>query len=253
MSLKHSLLYLMINFKNTLLLGHRGARGEALENTLLGFQHIGRLKNHGLAGVELDVQLSADGHLVVFHDEDLARMCGQQSRIAQLTLAEIRRHLQLGHPIITLASIAQTLHEFSVIELEIKTHERTDYTALIQALARDLIDTPLIHLPLVLTSFDTELHVRLQRHQQLKRLPRGLLIRTAEALANATNTALQLGCVQLGVHYPLLSRAIIAHSHRYNLPMSAWTVNDIDAIQQLIDWQVDVIITDFPSQVLGRQ
>jgi len=34
------------------------------------------------------------------------------------------------------------------------------------------------------------------------------------------------------------------------LPVSAWTVNDISAIKQLIEWQVDVIITDIPSQLL---
>ncbi len=83
-------------------------------------------------------------------------------------------------------------------------------------------------------------------------MPRGLLIRTSDALAKATYTALQLGCVQLGIHYPLLTQAIIKHSHRYGLPVSAWTVNDIDTIEQLIKWETDVIITDFPSHLLLR-
>ena len=56
----------MINFKNTLLLGHRGARGEALENTLAGFKLAQNLQSAGLIGVEFDVQLSADGHLLSF-------------------------------------------------------------------------------------------------------------------------------------------------------------------------------------------
>ena len=245
----------MINFKNTLLLGHRGARGEAVENTVAGFKLAQNLQTSGLAGVEFDVQLTADGHLMVFHDDNLQRMCAQQSRIDQLSLAEIERYSQLdnkqsGHKITPLAHIAPALEGFSYIELEIKTHERTDYRKLINALMIELIDSPLANLPIVLTSFDVELHAGLQRNKTLQHIPRGLLIRTPETLITASNTALQLGCVQLGIHYPLLNQAVIAHCHRYNLPISAWTVNDSNTIEQLIAWQVDVIITDYPTYLL---
>ena len=241
---------MMMNFKNTLLLGHRGARGEALENTLAGFELAQNLQTAGLAGVEFDVQLSADGHLVVFHDDNLQRLCAQQSRIDQLSLAEIQRYVQSGHKITPLAHIAPTLEGFTYIELEIKTHERTDYRKLIRALMTDLIDSPLVSLPIVLTSFDVELHAGLQRNQLLQHMPRGLLIRTPETLLTATNTALQLGCVQLGIHYPLLNSAVIDQCHRYDLPVSAWTVNDGDTMENLIAWQVDAIITDYPTYFL---
>ena len=240
----------MINLRDTQLLGHRGARGEALENTFAGFEHSQNLKSKGLAGVEFDVQLNADGHLIVFHDDNLERMCGQQSRLDQLCLNEVQCRLQFGQPIMTLASIVPLLAGFKVIELEIKTHDRTNYAVLIDALAREVINTPIASLPVVLTSFDTELHIRLQRHRSLSRMPRGLLIRTPETLATATNTALQLGCIQLGIHYPLLSQSVIERSHRYDLPVSAWTVNDIAIIDQLIQWKTDVIITDFPTPLL---
>lgn len=243
----------MINLERTLLLGHRGARGEAVENTFTGFQYAQRLKARGLTGIEFDVQLSADGHLVVFHDDDLARMCGQQARIDQLSIVEIQRHRQFDQQIVTLASIASALHGFTYIELEIKTHGRTDYAKLIRALVHDLVNSPFASLPIVLTSFDVELHARLKCSKLLHHIPRGLLIRTPETLMVATNTAMTLGCKQLGVHYPLLSESFIKHSHRYGLPVSAWTVNDIDSIKQLIKWQTDVIITDFPSQLLLNQ
>ena len=240
----------MINFENTLLLGHRGARGEALENTFSGFEYAQRLNIQGLAGVEFDVQLSADGHLIVFHDDTLQRMCGQQARVDQLNLTELQRHSQFGHQIMTLGQVAPLLTGFTDIELEIKTHDRTDYTKLVKALTRNLIDSPLAKLPIVLTSFDVELHAHVQRSTLLKHIPRGLLIREPKLLKQAPNTALQLDCVQLGIHYPLISRAVIENSHRYGLPVSAWTVNDIDTIKQLIAWQADVIITDYPSHLL---
>ena len=240
----------MIDFKNTLLLGHRGARGEALENTFSGFKYAQKLQPSGVAGVEFDVQFSRDGQLIVFHDDNRQRMCAQQSRIDQLSLIEIQRYLQFGQPIIALPTIAPALNGFSYIELEVKTHNRTDYAKLTKALIRDLIDSPLASLPIVLTSFDVELHARLQRITLLRHISRGLLIRTPESLATAPNTAMQLGCTRLGIHYPLLNQEVIQYCHRYDLPVSAWTVNDIETIKQLIAWQVDVIITDYPCYLL---
>lgn len=251
----------MINLHQTRLLGHRGARGEQLENTLFGFEYAKRLQARGLSGIEFDVQLTFDGHLIVFHDDTLQRLCGSQSRIDQLSLNEISRQLQSGHPIITLDVLIDLLSQspliaqppttnFSHIELEIKTHSRTNYAKLISALAR-AFDCAAIHqLPLVLTSFDVQLLQGLYRHNLLNAVPRGLLVRDPLLLNHATNTAMQLGCCQLGVYYPLLTDALIKRYHRYHLAVSAWTVNDIDAIRQLIDWQVDVIITDIPTQLL---
>ncbi len=241
----------------------------------------------------------ADGYLVVFHDETLQRLCGIQSRVDQLTLSEIQRHLQLGHQIITLDMLTQTtslpsppssqglppfdknaphpldslygisrapkvltpkpqrstisdppLTKFTHIELEIKTHDRTDYPNLIRALTHYLIDTPLASLPIVLTTFDVQLLAQLQRSKPLSRIPRGLLVRTPELLASAPNTALQLGCTRLGMYYPLITQSIIQTAHRYGLPVSAWTVNDIEIAKKLVQWQVDVIVTDIPTQFL---
>jgi glycerophosphoryl diester phosphodiesterase len=84
----------------------------------------------------------------------------------------------------------------------------------------------------------------------MRHIPRGLLIREPKLLKQAPNTALQLGCKQLGIHYPLLNHEVIQYCHRYDLPVSAWTVNDIETIKQLINWQVDVIITDYPRYLL---
>ena len=259
----------MLELQNTRLLGHRGARHEVLENTLQGFQHAYNLQARGLAGVEFDVQLTADGHLIVFHDDTLQRLCGLQSRIDQLRLVEIQRHLQSGHQIITLDKLASQLtspiasspkfstikidnplSRFSHIELEIKTHNRTRYSLLLRALHHYLIDSPLATLPIVLTSFDVELLAQLQRHKQLSAITRGLLVQEAKLIRAAPNTALQLGCKQLGIHYLLLNQQVIQYCHRYDLAVSAWTVNDIKWVKQLINWQTDVIITDIPTQLL---
>ena len=70
-----------------LVIGHRGAAAVRPENTIPSFAHALAL---GVDGVEFDVRLTRDGHVVVHHDADTARTCGERRTIAQATLAELR-------------------------------------------------------------------------------------------------------------------------------------------------------------------
>lgn len=70
--------------------GHRGGAGERPENTLAAFDHAVRL---GCNLLELDVHLTSDNKVVVFHDHDLQRVCGVNSRITQLAYSELPRLL----------------------------------------------------------------------------------------------------------------------------------------------------------------
>lgn len=263
------------------ILGHRGARGEQLENTLAGFIHAQSLRKQGLAGVEFDVQLTKDGRLVVFHDDTLERLCRLQSRVETLTLNELAAIAQrqqssqylsysassppssnasassyLAHPIITLDSMVDELQGYGHIELEIKTHHRSNPTYLTHALADYLSDSQFSQLPLVLTSFDTTLLAHLQRHPTLQQYPRGRLTESAltspQSLPTLLNASLQLGCVQVGFQYTLLTPAIIRECHRYGLKVTAWTVNNLQSAVYLLDGGVDTVITDFPSQFLKQ-
>jgi glycerophosphoryl diester phosphodiesterase len=69
-----------------LLYGHRGASALSLENTLGAFA---RARTDGADGIELDVRLTADGELAVFHDEDLVRIAGRPGRVAQMSWREL--------------------------------------------------------------------------------------------------------------------------------------------------------------------
>lgn len=84
------------------ILGHRGARGEQIENTPTALLYACQLIPQGLAGIEFDVQLTADGQLAIFHDDTLQRLLGQQARLDQLTLNEIRRRQSSQVPILAL-------------------------------------------------------------------------------------------------------------------------------------------------------
>ncbi len=70
----------------TLIYGHRGAKGEAPENTLTGFQEC--LK-HGVRRCELDLHLSMDGELMVIHDPTLKRTTDRRGKVVEHTAAEL--------------------------------------------------------------------------------------------------------------------------------------------------------------------
>ena len=69
------------------IIGHRGAAGLALENTLASFKMA---KKIGVDAVELDVRKTADDVLVIFHDENLLRLANQDREISTLTWQSLK-------------------------------------------------------------------------------------------------------------------------------------------------------------------
>lgn len=74
--------------KKTLVWAHRGASGYAPENTLEAFQKAIDLKSDG---IELDVQMTKDGKLVIIHDETVNRVSEAKGRVKDFTYKEIRK------------------------------------------------------------------------------------------------------------------------------------------------------------------
>ena len=70
----------------TLIYGHRGAKGEAPENTLASFEQC--LK-HGVRRCELDLHLSKDGELMVIHDPTLKRTTDRRGKVIEHTAADL--------------------------------------------------------------------------------------------------------------------------------------------------------------------
>ncbi|WP_153732907.1 glycerophosphodiester phosphodiesterase family protein [Sporosarcina obsidiansis] len=71
---------------------HRGASGTHFENTMSAFEAAAR---KGADGIELDVQQTSDGQIVVIHDDNLHRLAGVDQQIDQVTAEELR-HIKVG-------------------------------------------------------------------------------------------------------------------------------------------------------------
>ena len=98
------------------------------ENTLPAFEAAAKLPN--VTGVELDVQLSKDGEIVVFHDESVSRVTHGDGRIADLTFHELRglrfKHDDSQAFIPTLREVLELLKPYCIqrgllINIELKT------------------------------------------------------------------------------------------------------------------------------------
>ena len=80
----------------TKIYGHRGASEYAPENTMEAFQIAYEM---GADGIELDVQLTLDGHLVVIHDETVDRVSDGRGFVKDMTLGELKSlHFNRLHP-----------------------------------------------------------------------------------------------------------------------------------------------------------
>ena len=143
-----------------LVVGHRGAPSRAPENTLASFQAALAI---GVDAIELDVHLSRDGHLVVIHDENLARTTNGQGLVHEHTMAELKAldaggwfgPAFAGQRIPTFEEVLAGIGRRVPLQVEIKGKTEGVVEATLAALsAHGVLDTSMI------TSF------------QLERLPR---------------------------------------------------------------------------------
>lgn len=235
------------------LIGHRGARGEAPENTLSGFRHLRTL---GVRAVEFDIHLSADGELVVIHDAELSRTTSGHGLVREhsaTALAALDACHQPAHKgfapwskregVPTLAQVLAELSDFSHIELELKVQHEDDEVAVVAALPAMWQRFNLAGRARC-TSFNPRLLHRLQ--QQAPELPRGFLVEDDFA-GDIVQVAQALGCDAIGPNVNLLNAELVSQAHSAGLWVSTWTVNDRQRALELEAMGVDGLITDTPA------
>ena len=231
------------------IIGHRGARGEAPENTLAGFQYIHAL---GIRAVEFDVRQLKDDELIIMHDDNFLRTTGIDQALYDLNSTELEAYNQaniwMGWDTQITPTLTQTLniiHDFEHIEVEVKAvATKIEAEKLVLALQKQLQG---FEQTTVITSFDLKIHQALE--QQKSSFKRGLLIEE-DIKELAIEQALQLGCCQIGWMNQLATDEMIQATQKAGLSMSVWTVNDIQRAKQLQKLGIDGLITDFPKMML---
>lgn len=232
------------------IIGHRGARGEAPENTLGGFRYLHDL---GVRAVEFDVRQLKDDHLVVIHDDDFVRTAGRSQQVENSSLVEAQqfdhRHqwqawaFEEYTP--SLPHVLDCLSDFEHIEVEIKAvADEAAAERLIVQLQQDLKG---FEAAATITSFDVKILSALQ--QQQSSFKRGLLVEIPIG-EYAIELAQQYGCCQIGWGDLLATDEIIQRTQQANLEISVWTVNDVERAIHLQQLGIQGLITDLPTTML---
>ena len=233
------------------IIGHRGARGEAPENTLAGFQYLHDL---GICAVEFDVRQLKDAELVIMHDDNFLRTTGIDKNLYECSSTELEAYNQAyiwmdwGKQITpTLSDALHMMQDFNHLEVEVKAVETmADAEKLVLTLEQQLQG---FEKTAIITSFDLKIHHALK--QMNSKFQRGLLVEDDIQL-KAIDQALELECGQIGWMNQLATPELIRATQQEKLKISVWTVNSIERAQQLRDLGIDGLITDFPKLMLQQ-
>ena len=233
------------------IIGHRGARGEAPENTLAGFQYIHDL---GIRAVEFDVRQLKDAELVIMHDDNFLRTTSIDKNLYECSNTELEAYNQAyiwmdwdKQITPTLSDALHIMQDFNHLEVEVKAVETmADAEKLVLALEQQLQG---FEKTAVITSFDLKIHHALK--QMNSKFQRGLLVEDDIQL-KAIDQALELECGQIGWMNQLATPELIRATQHEKLKISVWTVNSLERAQQLRDLGIDGLITDFPKLMLQQ-
>ncbi|MFO7540239.1 MAG: glycerophosphodiester phosphodiesterase family protein [Chloroflexota bacterium] len=221
-----------------LIIGHRGASADATENTLAAF-HLAR--EQGAEGVELDVQLSADGWPVVMHDEAVDRTTSGQGQVGALKLADLKAlTVADGQQIPTLAEVFEELGPDFLYNVELKDYGVRDsgLATAVSACVRQFG----FHKQVLASSF-SPLTARRARHSLAPETGVGL-IRYQEHM-KAGHWLFKAAADH--PHYSLVDAAYIEWAKAHSLRIHVWTVDDPAEAQRLLDLGVHGLITNKPG------
>ena len=230
--------------KNTLVIGHRGAKGHLAENTL---PSIDKAMYLGVDGVEIDIFRCASGELVVFHDQTLEKLTNATGYIEQLDLDSIRKIEVLGgFTIPTLEEVLNLIDGQVSLNIELKGSQ----TAL---LIDSLLKTFFMHEAwspekILISSFNwDELKVFYNINKEVP-----IAVLTEDDPIDAIPVAQSLKAKAINPNFKSLTKENVDKIKKVGIQIFPWTVNQPDDISRMIDLGVDGIITDFPERVIKK-
>jgi len=233
---------------NPVVFAHRGASAYAPENTLAAFRMA---VEHGADGIELDAKLTADGQVVVIHDQTVERTTGAQGTVRDMKLADLKAldagsffsPAFAGEPVPTLEEVFEAVGQDLLINVEI-----TNYASAMDALPDRIADLVLqykLQDRVVFSSFHPLNLIRIR-----KRLPEtptailtdvGFRSKVLRALARQ-----KFAPPFVHPYFTDVSAQSMSADHRANRRVNVWTVNQPDEMLRLFKIGIDGIITDDP-------
>jgi len=233
------------------ILGHRGAKGEAPENTVAGFIYA---KGLGLDAFEFDVYLAKDGKLVVMHDPTVDRTTNGTGKVTDFTSVELAAlDARADFPdwpqpcgVPTLDQVLDVVHDMPMMQIEIK-HDVPERLEQAIPLLVDTIRKREMASQVIITSFDPVALEILGR--VAPNYPAHSLLGAYDSL-EWIERALDLNCKQVNVSLKKSSAEIVAQARKAGLKVGSYVCNTPEDFAVAREFNVDYFTSDFPSTIL---
>lgn len=235
-------------------IAHRGASGHAPENTMAAFQKGFQMKADY---IEIDVQVTKDGELVVIHDTTVDRTTNGTGKVADLTLAEMRQldagswygEAYAGEKVPTFEEVLDEFSGKTGILIELKAPEL--YPEMEEKIAEALIERNLNkpnHDKIILQSFN---HESIKESKELlPNLSHGVLL--GSSWTDVTEEQLTQFASYADYFNPtmyIVTPKLVDDVHQAGMDMYPYTSRSQAQALYLYELEVDGIITDYPEHV----
>ncbi len=236
--------------KRTLVWAHRGASGYAPENTLEAFQKAIELKADG---IELDVQMSRDGQLVIIHDETLHRVSDVKGWVKDFTCEELKQlNVNKKFPeygVVKIPTLEEVYHLMKDTQLTINVEIKNgiifypDIEERVMELTRNMgMEEHVIY-----SSFNHYSVMKLKRLDHCVKT--GFLYEDGYLDMPEYASRYHVEALHPAI-YNLQYPNFIKDCKERNIAIRPWTVNEIEEMRMLCEYGIDAMITNYPD--LGR-
>lgn len=236
------------NGNSTIIIGHRGAAGEAPENTLGSF---GLAVEQGAEALELDIHESADGALIVCHDASVDRTTNGQGLISLMTQEELQKldagswfspHFA-GEKLPILEEVFALIPQNILINIEVKCAYSS---RLEQRLLELLQQFGRLH-NVIVSSFDHKILVRLKQAEPELKI--GLLYTANFQSHRRMAESVGVEVFSLHPYYRLIDAEDVQDAIQNGLYVYPYTINEDEDLRKALDAGVSGIITDYPGRL----
>jgi glycerophosphoryl diester phosphodiesterase len=228
--------------RSFIVIGHRGARGHAPENTLLALDMGIRL---GASWLEFDVQLHPSGALLVMHDLSVDRTTNGKGLLAELDFDSLRKlDAGQGQQIPTLEEALDLVEQRAGVNVELKTADGTGEA--VAGVLRRYLEAGWPAERMLVSSF--HLPELWEFHQAAPEIPVGVLLAGVPLDWAGCATELQAAAVNLSSEF--VDPRLVADAKAHGRQVYVYTVNDPAEVRALREQGVDGVFTDYPDRVL---
>ena len=235
----------------TRVIAHRGFSSRAPENTLIAVQQAIEV---GADMVEVDVTVTADGHVICLHDETLDRTSNGSGLPNNMTLAEIKQldagswfaPEYAGEKIPTLSEVLDAVKGRILINIEIKP-EAVEY-GVVQKVSSLVNEHEMLD-SVVVSSFSPEA-LRLMKITDQAVMTASLFNKEIHTGRDPLEIIQEVGSRGFNISGKRLTPEMLERCHKHGIPVAVYTVNDVAEMRDLMKLGVDAVFTDHPDLML---